>query len=335
MLTGLNDRSGTSGIGLCTVVYLSLLGATVYDCAPDTERERAGVQDALSRIKNHTFKKYAPGPVYFHELDLVSVKTAKASAESLKAKLTRLDILVANAATVSSSSTLNADGFDKTFAVNCLGHFVFVNALVSAVKDSANAHGSARITITASNGYKALSKLDYDAFTTPMETKGSALSLMSKSLLRYINSKLGVLYFAMELDRRMREEGVENVFVNAVHPGQAGKTGLGNWDHAFISPSGAEIFKRFVFLGFLISHSTEDAAKTQTFVSATKRVEEEGIHGVLWVPKYSLWPTPWTWMAYTGSVQEELKPHGADREEWKKYWEYCEEAIRKAETVKP
>jgi len=111
-------------------VYLSLLGATVYACAPDTERERAGVQEAQSRIQNHTFKKYEPGTLHFHELDLESVESARSSAEALKKKLERLDILVANAAIVSSSDKLSPDGYDKTFAVNCLGHFVFVNSLV-------------------------------------------------------------------------------------------------------------------------------------------------------------------------------------------------------------
>lgn len=313
------------------MVYLSLLGATVYNCAPNIERERAGSEEAISRVKNYTFKKYTPGQIHFHELDLGSVESAKASVEALKSKLDRLDILVANAATVSSSPVLSPDGFDKTFAVNCLGHFVFVNALVPKVKESANANGAARITITASNGYKMVPKLDYDMFTTPMETKGSTLSLMGKSFNRYVNSKLGVLYFAMELDRRMRADGVTNVCVNAVHPGQAGKTGLGDWDHNFISPSGAKMFKRLVFLGFLISHSTEDAAKTQTYVSACKQVGEEGLHGELWVPAYSMWPTPWSWMRWTGCVPEKLTPHGADRDEWKKFWEYCDNAVKKAE----
>jgi NAD(P)-dependent dehydrogenase (short-subunit alcohol dehydrogenase family) len=37
---------------------------------------------------------------------------------------------------------------------------------------------------------------------------------------RYVNSKLGVLYIAMELDRRLQAAGVKNVRVNAVHPGE-------------------------------------------------------------------------------------------------------------------
>jgi NAD(P)-dependent dehydrogenase (short-subunit alcohol dehydrogenase family) len=104
----------------------------VYDCAPDTEQERAGVEEARVRIQKHTFKEHEPGPLHFHDLDLGGVESARASAKALTEKLQRLDILVANAATVSSSDQLSPDGYDKTFAVNCLGHFVFVNNLVGA-----------------------------------------------------------------------------------------------------------------------------------------------------------------------------------------------------------
>ena len=57
------------------------------------------------------------------------------------------------------------------------------------------------ITITSSSGYKVCRKLDYDLFTRspiPLEAK-SVLSTTKESMKRYINSKLGVLYIAMEL----------------------------------------------------------------------------------------------------------------------------------------
>jgi NAD(P)-dependent dehydrogenase (short-subunit alcohol dehydrogenase family) len=63
-------------------------------------------------------------------------------------------------------------------------------------------------------------KLDYDLFTSPIPEAKSVLSTTKESMKRYINSKLGVLYIAMELDRRLQAAGVKNVRVNAVHPGQ-------------------------------------------------------------------------------------------------------------------
>jgi NAD(P)-dependent dehydrogenase (short-subunit alcohol dehydrogenase family) len=119
----------------------------VYACAPDIPRDRAGVEEALARIKKHAGESPAAGMVYFHELDLVSVRKTRASAKALEERIKsaeegeRLDILVANAATVSTSSELSPDGYDQTFAVNCLGHFVFVNSLLGAWSCFASATG--------------------------------------------------------------------------------------------------------------------------------------------------------------------------------------------------
>lgn len=245
------SSSGTLGIGQCTTVYLALRGATVYACAPDIPRERAGVEEALARIEKHVGNRPEAGMVYFHELDLSSVQKTVVSAKALKERIRsagegeRLDILVGNAAVVTSSSELSPDGYEKTFAVNCLGHFVFVNNLLGAwsffffllhlpqaalsntnlcleaelMKSSANQHGEARITITSSSGFKMVPVLDYEAFTTSVPRTGFVLSRMLISFRRYTNSKLGSLYLVMELDRRLREAGVENIRVNAVHPG--------------------------------------------------------------------------------------------------------------------
>ena len=63
--------------------------------------------------------------------------------------------------------------------------------------------------------------MDYDLFENPIPLEAkSVLSAAKDSMKRYINSKLGVLYIAMELDRRLQASGVKNVRVNAVHPGQ-------------------------------------------------------------------------------------------------------------------
>jgi NAD(P)-dependent dehydrogenase (short-subunit alcohol dehydrogenase family) len=69
-------------------------------------------------------------------LDLSSIAHVKSSAEELKEKLGQsggggIDILVCNAGIMFSPQTeLSVDGFEKTWAVNCLGHFVFVTSLL-------------------------------------------------------------------------------------------------------------------------------------------------------------------------------------------------------------
>jgi hypothetical protein len=98
-----------------------------------------------------------------------------------------------------------------------------------------------------------------------------------------------------------------------------------------MSPRTVKIVKRIVFLGHLLSHSTDDAAKTQTFMSASKRILEERIHGEFWAPRISWKPLPGFWMRYEGCGKEKLKAHAANRDEWNTFWNYCENAMEKAE----
>jgi hypothetical protein len=88
--------------------------------------------------------------------------------------------------------------------------------------------------------------------------------------------------------------------------------------------------KKIVFLGFLISHSNKDAAKTQTYLSASDRVTEEDIHGQFWAPRISWKPLPGHWMRYQGCRREQLKLHASNHDDWGALWTYCEESMAKA-----
>jgi hypothetical protein len=89
--------------------------------------------------------------------------------------------------------------------------------------------------------------------------------------------------------------------------------------------------KKIVFLGFLISHSNEDAAKTQTYLSASDAVIDEDIHGQFWEPRISWKPIPGRWMRYQGCRQEQLKPHASNPDDWSAFWAFCEDAMAKAD----
>jgi NAD(P)-dependent dehydrogenase (short-subunit alcohol dehydrogenase family) len=52
------------------------------------------------------------------------------------------------------------------------------------------------------------------------EVSKSKRGAMLEGIKRYLNSKLGVLYIAMELNTRLQEAGTKNIIVNAVHPGE-------------------------------------------------------------------------------------------------------------------
>jgi len=127
---------GAAGIGLETTLLLARLGATVYVCARNNHSSRSGIIFLQSEIKRYRQESYSStGSVIFHELDLASVRTARRSAQSLRseieAKAGRLDILVANAGLAfATQDVLSDDGIERCFAVNCVGHFAFINELL-------------------------------------------------------------------------------------------------------------------------------------------------------------------------------------------------------------
>jgi NAD(P)-dependent dehydrogenase (short-subunit alcohol dehydrogenase family) len=126
------STSGSQGIGLQTTILLARLGATVYICAPDDAPNRAGYAFTQEDLKLHP----KSGSIHFHELDLSSVESSRKSALEFKKTVGendegRLDIIVGNAGIAFPPlSVLSKDGVERTFAVNCLGHFVFVLELL-------------------------------------------------------------------------------------------------------------------------------------------------------------------------------------------------------------
>ena len=89
-----------------------------------------------------------------------------------------------------------------------------------------------------------------------------------------------------------------------------------------VGPWGLSLVKNF--LGLFMRNTTRDSAKTQVFLSASKRVVEENIHGQYWIPV-------WSWGAsYLRSRKEELGALARDEEEWRLLWEFCEATVANA-----
>jgi NAD(P)-dependent dehydrogenase (short-subunit alcohol dehydrogenase family) len=88
------------------------------------------------------------------------------------------------------------------------------------VEKTASKYGDARVTLTSSEGHKLAAKLDYTALTTRVPNDGTSILHLAGGWQRYANSKLAVLYLALEMDKRLQARGVKNVFVNAVQPGK-------------------------------------------------------------------------------------------------------------------
>lgn len=134
--------------------------------------------------------------------DLMNRKDVDRAADEYLASGRPLHLLVNNAGLVNLHRRLNAEGLEQTFAVNYLAMFQLTLRLIERLKGTA----PARIVNISSDTYK-IAKLELDNLQLE---RGYSVSQA------YARSKLAIVYFTLELARRIEGTGVT---ANAVDPG--------------------------------------------------------------------------------------------------------------------
>ena len=182
------------GIGYCTALRLSELGATVILACRDPER----TQVALENIKNQT----KSSSVEFIKLDLGNKKSIQDFVNQFKEKHDRLDILVNNAGIMNFEKKFTIDSYEETFGVNYLGPFMLTELLNDRLTQSAPSR-----VINVSSDVARAGKIDFDDL---MNTKNF------NPLVAYANSKFAQTLYTQELHRRYESLGIKAV---ALEPG--------------------------------------------------------------------------------------------------------------------
>jgi NAD(P)-dependent dehydrogenase (short-subunit alcohol dehydrogenase family) len=201
---------GNSGVGKETAARLAAMGARVVIAARNAGKAATARDEILARSTAAT--------VEVLPLDLASLASIRSFATAYRNRFDRLDVLVLNAGLVMQTRTETTDGFETTFGVNHLGHFLLTQLLL----DRLTATAPSRVVVVSSGAHKsARHGLDFD-------------DLMSERRYRafrvYAKSKLANIYFTRELASRLAGTGVT---VNAAHPGfvasNLGKDGDAGW----------------------------------------------------------------------------------------------------------
>ncbi|KAI9839377.1 MAG: hypothetical protein M1838_004344, partial [Thelocarpon superellum] len=292
---------GGGGIGLEASIYLARKGATVYVASRNKEKSEAAIKEAEERLDGKG------GPIRFLALNLSSIRDVQQSAQEFLKLESRLDLLICNAGVaLAYRDELSPDGYERTFATNHLGHFVLVTTLLDLVKQTARAHGDARIVVVSSIGLKGASKIDYSRLQTRVANDGKSVKDLGPAMMSYFRSKLMNAYFAAELGRRLREEGVHNVYWNVT------TTDLVS-SHGQQHPVPMVVQNCLRKTIGLFTNSAQDSARCEVFLAASKEVADKDINGEYWEPT-------WSWsQRYTGcKVIKNVTPLAVNVEEQKK-----------------
>ncbi|MEM7039733.1 MAG: SDR family NAD(P)-dependent oxidoreductase, partial [Bacteroidota bacterium] len=148
-----------------------------------------------------------------------------------------------NAGGYFGTRTENKNGYEYTFAMNHLGHFLLTNLLLDNIKATPNAR-----IVNVSSAAQGMGKINFDDIMAKQKYSG---------FRAYCQAKLANVVFSKSLAERL--EGT-TVTANAVHPG-AVNTGFGAEAGSF--------FKFIMNLARPFLRSPDKGAKTSVHVAST------------------------------------------------------------------
>lgn len=236
---------GNAGIGRETARALAAQGASVVLAVRNVEAGEDAKRDIIETTGNPR--------VEVMRVDLARLADVRRFAAEFKRTHDRVDVLVNNAGFHTSQRTLTADGYESTFAVNHLAHFLLTNELLDLLKRSA----PSRVVTVASEAHRGGSL----AFIDDPDAERSWSGVRA-----YSNSKLANVLFAFELARRLQGTRVASF---AVHPGLV-RTGWGRGQ-------GSGLLRVGVALGSPFMISAKRGARTSVYAASSP--ELDGVTG--------------------------------------------------------
>lgn len=233
---------GTSGIGKAAATDLARLGAQVVITTRDQTKGEITVREIRELTGNQE--------VQMLMVDLASLEAVQQLAENFKNRYGRLDVLINNAGGYFGIRQTTAEGYEYTFGVNHLAHFLLTNLLKEVLESS-----KARI-INVSSQAQWPGRIHFDDLMMEKNFGG---------FRAYAQAKLANIIFSYELDRRWGDTGIT---ANAMHPG-AVRTNFGS--------EAKPVFKWLIKVGKPFLKSPAKGADTIVYLATSSEVE--GISG--------------------------------------------------------
>jgi NAD(P)-dependent dehydrogenase (short-subunit alcohol dehydrogenase family) len=242
----------TGGLGYETARALAGAGAQVML----TGRNDAKGNDALQRIRG----QFPNAGIAYEKLDLADLASVADFAKRFAAAHRSLDLLVNNAGVMAlPQRQTTADGFEMQFGTNYLGHYALTAHLLPWLR-----RGSQPRVVNLSSLTHRRGAIDFD------DLQGTRSHSPQKA---YSQSKLAMLMFALELQRRS-DAGGWGLMSNAAHPGFArtdliangpGTGGLLGLLSRLLQPS--------------LSHSAAEGALPTLFAATSPEAKPAGYYG--------------------------------------------------------
>lgn len=225
----------TEGLGKAAALNFAKRGASVTVIGRNRQKTTQVVAELKSQSGNQQVQHII--------CDLLSLQDVKRAAEEFRSHNDRLDILANNAGAMFNKSTLTVDGYEVTFALNHLAHFLLTTSLADLLRSTPGSR-----VVSTSSGMQASGNLDLATVATDVTASRGRT---------YGTAKLSNILFTKELQRRLGP----SVAVNCFHPGIV-RTKFGAFGQDF-----GFLFNLVFKLSLPFSKSPEEGADTLVWLA--------------------------------------------------------------------
>ncbi|MFP4637517.1 MAG: SDR family oxidoreductase [Spirochaetaceae bacterium] len=236
----------TDGIGKATATELARRGMEVLVHGRSPERAKSAAADIANEVPDARVEDVSA--------DLASLEQVRALADEVKRRFDGLSVLINNAGVMTNSRKESSDGYELTFAVNHLAHFLLTNLLLGTLRRNT----PSRI-INVSSMVHASGEIRFEDLQMRRGFSGYRA---------YAQSKLANVLFTYELARRLEGSGVT---ANALHPGVIGTKLL------HVGFSGGAPVEKGAETPVYLATSAEVAGTTGTYFTDGKPVRSSSL----------------------------------------------------------
>ncbi|XP_020278535.1 retinol dehydrogenase 11-like [Pseudomyrmex gracilis] len=256
IITGAN-----TGIGKETARDLYARGARVILACRNVKKANDAIQDIKNRPpSNINNKKYQDkvGELAIYCLDLSKLQSVRDCAKNLILNEAAIHILINNAAVATIPYEKTENGFEMTFQVNYLAHFLLTLLLLP--KMIASSPGCRIVNV--SSIIHGFFDINFDDIYTGRNYR---------AMKAYSQSKLASVLFTKELARRLKEADIHGINVYSLHPGIIA-TELSKSSSRTIMPGASVLYN---FFARLLFQNKEEGAQTTIYCSVDENVGNE------------------------------------------------------------
>ncbi|KAL7421312.1 hypothetical protein Q5752_004197 [Cryptotrichosporon argae] len=269
---------GALGIGFEVAKKFALYGAKVVLLNRKEDQGEA----AVAEIKEAVAKEGKTAQAEWRHLDLGSLKNVKEVTAELK-KLDRIDLLICSSGINTNQPGFDADGIDRHFGVNALGHYYFINqlypVLAATSKKPGVAPGSVRIVFESSEMHRFAPGSEDSASRGRGVHFGSEEEINANQELKpvelYGRTKLAMILYTKALLEKVIKKNGDDVYVLAVHPGTVNTAMQQQWSDAYPGALG-ELLKNMT-LAF--GRNPEQGAYSALYAALSPEIVEKGYNG--------------------------------------------------------